>query len=32
MTAGAWILIAFSWGTIIALATFCFVMMFRAKK
>ena len=32
MTLGAWILIVFSWGVIISLATFCFSQMFKRGK
>jgi len=32
MTFGGWVLLLFSWGTIIGLAVFCFITMIRSGK
>ncbi len=32
MTLGGWILLLFSWGAIISLAAFCFIMMIKSGK
>ena len=32
MTLGGWVLLLFSWGTIIGLAVFCIVMMIKSGR